>query len=134
MTQGASEAWVLGRLEKLKRDLRRFERAYPTTFKRLGFGFYQLLFVATIVFLPSLATLRDRAILMAGILGLIVTVNWLHSRYLPFAAIYLGKKPEGLLYRVAPSVVSWLIAVTAALAATLLAGYLQGWVALPSTP
>ena len=134
MTQGASEAWVLGKLEKLKRDLRRFERAYTTNFKRFGFGINQVLFVAAIIFLPSLANLRDRAMLMSGILALIFAVNWLHNRYLPFASIYLGKKPQGLLAWIGPSVVSWLITVTAGIAAILLGGYLRGWLALPSIP
>ncbi len=134
MTQGASEAWVLGRLEKLKRDLRRFERTYTTNFKRLGFGFNHVLFVAAIVFLPSLTGLGDRAILMAGIIALIVAVNLLHTRYLPFAAIYLRRKPERLIARIAPSLVSWLITATASIAATLLAGYLKGWLVLPSVP
>ncbi len=134
LTQGSSEAWVLGRLERLKRDLRQFERAYTTNFKQLGFGINQVLLLAAIVFLPSLANLRDRAILMIGVLALTYAVTWLHNRYLPLAAIYLSRKPETLLARITPSVVSWLIAATAGIAATLLAGYLQGWLALPSLP
>jgi hypothetical protein len=134
MTQGPNESWVLGRLEKLKRDLKRFERTYATNVKRLGFGINQLLFVGAIIYLPSLANLSDRAFLMLGIIALILAVDWLHRKYLPFAAIYLSKKPEGLLARVTPSIVSWLIAATAGIVATLLAGYLQGWLALPSIP
>lgn len=130
MTQGSSEAWVLGKREKLKRDLNRFEREYTTNLVRFGFGINQILFVGTIVFLPSLETLRDRAVLMAGVLALIIVVNWLHRKYLPFAVIYLSKKPEGILARFTPSVISWLIAIVASAAASLLAAYLQGWVAL----
>ena len=131
MTQGSDEAWVLGMLEKLKRSIRPFERTYTTNFKRLGFGINQLLLVGAIVFLPSLGNLRDRAILMAGVLVLVFGVNWLHNHYLPFAAIYLGQKPKGMLARLAPSAISWLIAATASLAAALLAAYLQGWLAVP---
>lgn len=134
MTQGPSEAWVLGKLEKLKRDLRQFERSYTTNFKRLGFGINQLLLVAAIVLLPSLATLRDRVVFIAGVLGLVFLVNWLHSRYLPFAAIYLGKKPISFFTRVSPSVFSWVITSTAGIVATLLAAYLQGWLNLPAFP
>jgi hypothetical protein len=133
MTQSASEAWVLGKLETLKRDFRKFERNYTTNFKRWGVGVNQLLFVGAIVFLPSLATLRDRAILMGGVLALMFAVNWLHNRYLPFAAIYLSKKPISRFVRVMPTVLSWIIAVTASAAATLLAAYLQGWLELPPT-
>jgi hypothetical protein len=87
MTQGGDEAWVLGMLEKLKRSVRPFERTYTTNFKKLGFGINQLLLVGAIVFLPSLGSFRDRAIFMISVLALTFGVNWLHSRYLPFAAI-----------------------------------------------
>lgn len=87
MTQGGSESWVLGRLETLKRDLRRYERAYVTNFKRWGIGINQLMLLGAIVFLPSLAGFDERAILMAGTLALIWAVNWLHARYVPFAVL-----------------------------------------------
>lgn len=128
MTQGADEAWVLGMLERLKRSLKPFERSYATNIKRVGIGFTQILLLAAIVYLPSLASLRDRTIFMAGVLAIIFGVNWLHTRYLPMAAIYLRKRPQGLLSRAVPSALSWLIALTAGAAATLLAGYLQGWI------
>lgn len=132
MTQGGDEAWVLGMLEKLKRSIRPLERSYTTNFKRLGFGINQLLVVGAIIFLPGLGSLRDRAILMAAVLALTFAINWLHGRYLPFAAIYLGKKPAGLFARFAPTAASWLIAATASIVAALVAAYLQGWLAIPT--
>lgn len=126
MSQGGEESWVLGTLEKLKRSIRPLERTYTTNFKKMGFGINQLLFIGAIVFLPSLGSFLDRTILMVGVLAIIYGVIWLHNRYLPFAAIYLGQKPKGILERLAPSVISWLIAATAGLAATLLGAYLQG--------
>jgi hypothetical protein len=134
MTQGSSEAWVLGRLEKLKRDLGQFERTYATNFRRLGFGFNQFLFVAAIVFLPSLESLRDRIILMAGVVALIVAVDRLHRRYIPFAAIRLSERPKSWGARIAPSLISWVIAATASFVAAMLAAYLQGWLPLPHRP
>ena len=128
MTQGADEAWVLGMLERLKRRLKPFERSYATNIKRIGIGVTQILLLAAIVYLPSLTSLGDRTIFMIGVLAIIFGVNWLHSRYLPMAAIYLRRRPQGLLSRVAPSMLSWLLALTAGAAATLLAGYLQGWI------
>lgn len=131
MTQGSDEAWVLGKLEKLKGELRKSERFYTTNFKRLGFGINQVLLAAAIVYLPSLESFHSRAVLMVGVFVLAFIVTWLHTRYIPFAAIYLDKKPEGMLARVAPSIASWLIAATAGIAATLLAAYLQGYLKLP---
>ncbi len=131
-TQGGDEAWVLGMLEKLKRSIKPCERTYTTSFKRFGFGINQLLLVGAIVFLPSLESLRDRAVLMLTVLLLIYGVNRLHSRYLPFSAIYLDVKPIGPLARMAPTVISWVISVTASIAAALVAAYLQGWLGPPS--
>ncbi|RJF85697.1 hypothetical protein [Sphingomonas cavernae] len=134
MTQGANEAWVLGQLETLKRDLKRYERTYITNFKRWGIGINQLMLLGAVVFLPSLSGLGDRAILMGAVLALIVAVNWLHSRYVPFAAIYLREKKKGLLGGIWPSMASWVIGIVAAVIATLLAAYLQGWLQIPAPP
>lgn len=132
MTQSSDETKALGALEKLKRDLHRYERSYATNIKRFGFGINQLLIVWAIIYIPSLQSLRDRAIFMAGVLLLILSVNQLHKRYLPLAAIYLTKKPIGLLTRIGPSVASWLIAVIATVAAALLSAYLEKSLGLPS--
>jgi hypothetical protein len=129
MCQGVSEAWVLGELERLKREIRKFERVYAT--RAIGVGINQIMLVCTIVFLPSLSSLLDRAILMGGVLALAYAVNWLHSRYLPHAAIFLSKRRESWLARFLPSVASWVIGIAASVIATLLGAYLKGWLALP---
>lgn len=132
MTQGSDEAWVLGSLEKLKRAIKPFERAYATKFKRMNFGINQMMLAGAVVFLPSLPSLSARAVLMLGVLVLIFVVSWLHSRYLPLSAIYLSEKPKTLVERVAPGFISWLIAATASLVAALLAAFLNGWLPLRS--
>ncbi|MCO8143659.1 hypothetical protein NHN26_00345 [Rhodovulum tesquicola] len=132
MTQGADEAWVLGMLEKLKNSVEPLERKYATSFKKFGFGINQVLLVGAVIYLPSLTELELRAALMIGVLAIIAAVTWAHSRYLPFAALFLGNKPKSFFTKVFPSALSWIIAVTSAVAATLLATYLQGL--LPITP
>jgi hypothetical protein len=132
MTQGENEAWVLGMLEKFKNSVESLERRYATSFQKFGFGINQLLFVGAIVYLPSLPELAFRIALMTGVLGIIGFVTWVHRRYLPFAELYLGSKPEGFIAKSLPSALSWVIAVTSAVAATLLATYLQGL--LPISP
>lgn len=134
MTQGANEAWVLGRLETLKRDLKGYERTYITNFKRWGIGINQLMLLAAIVFLPSLTGLQDRAILMAVVLALIFAVNWLHSRYVPYAAIYLREKKIGWFGKAWPRIASWGIGIVAAVIGTLAAAYLQGTLRIPAPP
>lgn len=127
MTQGTSEAWVLGRLETLKGDLKRYERTYVTNFKRWGIGINQFLLLGAVVFLPSLKGLSDRAILMGAVLLLIVVVNWLHTRYVPFAAIHLREKRQSFLGRIGPSISSWVIGIVATAVAASIGAYLQGW-------
>jgi hypothetical protein len=134
MAQGANEAWVLGQLETLKRDLKRYERTYVTTFKRWGIGVNQVMLVATVVFLPSLSGLKDRAILMAVVLALILGVNWLHSRYVPYAAIYLREKKKGWFGKAWPRIASWGIGIVATIIAGLAAAYLQGALEIPAPP
>lgn len=131
MTQGANEAWVLGQLETLKRDLKRYERSYITNFKRWGIGINQVMLLAAIVFLPSLSGLEDRAILMGIVLALNIGVNWLHARYVPYAAIYLREKKMGWLAKAWPRVASWGIGIVATVIAGLAAAYLQGALRIP---
>ena len=59
-------------------------------------------------------------------LALLVGVNWLHSRYLPFAAINLKEKRKGLLSEIGPSTISWFSAIVASVIATIVAAYLLG--------
>ncbi|SEK54706.1 hypothetical protein SAMN05421666_1034 [Roseovarius nanhaiticus] len=123
MVQSVDEALALGILEKLKRHIQSLERTYATNFKKIGFGINQLLVFGAIVFLPSLNTLSDRAALMIGVILIVYGVNWLHRRFLPHVEIYLVPKAKG---RLAANALSWIIALTSALAAALLAAYLQG--------
>lgn len=134
ITQGANEAWVLGKRETLKRELKRFERTYVTNFKRWGIGINQFMLLAAVVFLPSLSGLRDRAILMGAVLALAFGVNWTHSRYFPFAAIYLREKKRSFIGRLWASIASWVVGIAAAVVAALVGAYLQGWLEIPSPP
>ena len=132
MAQGSDEAWVLGMLEKLKLSVKPLERRYATSMQKFGIGINQILFLGAVVYLPSLPSLNTRGALMVGVLLIIAAVTWLHGRFLPFAALFLETKQKGVLSKVLPSVMSWVIAVTSAVAATLLAQYLGGF--LPATP
>lgn len=126
MTQGSDEAWVLGMLEKIKSNLVMQERHYATNIRRWGVGINQGIILGVIAYLPSLPSFLSRSILLGSSIGLIVGLNLFHTKYLPHATIYLRGKPSGILAKVTPSIVSWLISATAGVVATLLATYLQG--------
>ena len=129
LTQGADQAWVLGRLEELKRSLAKHERNYATRFRRWGFGFNQALILAAIVYLPSLSSLLDRVLFFVGILAIVGTFNLIHRKHLPHAAIQFTTGRPIWWNSVSTVVWSWLTAVTATLVATLLAAYFEGWLA-----
>lgn len=126
MTQGPDEAWVLGMLEKLKKSIDPLGRKYATNFRKFGFDKSQVLLLGAIVYLPSLTGLTSRVALMAGVLMINYLVDRFHRRYLPFAALFLGEKPKGVIARSLPSALSWIITLTSAVTAALLAEYLKG--------
>ncbi|MGF1549848.1 MAG: hypothetical protein ACFBQW_04860 [Sphingomonadaceae bacterium] len=134
LTQGANEAWVLGKLETLKRTLKRYERTYVTTYARWGISLNQLLLLAALVLLPSFDTLQDRAIFMCTGLALLLAINWLHSRYLPYAAIHLRERDKGLLGKFGPSVLSWIMGIIGVLLTTVVGAYLLGALELDDRP
>jgi hypothetical protein len=130
MAQGSNEAWALGELEKLKRDLRQFERLYAT--KRIGIGINQLMLAGAVVFLPSLPKLSDRALLMLFVLALTQAVDWIHTHYLPHATIHLDETDGHWVGRFIPSIASWIVGIAASVLATLAGAYLKGWLSLTS--
>ncbi|WP_417846753.1 hypothetical protein [Thalassospira povalilytica] len=132
VTQSYSEAWALGRLEKVKNEFKKFERSYATHVKKLNFGVNQVIIGAALIYLPSMTGLERRAAFFLSILLLTRLITFLHRKYLPFTAIYLSDRKEGFLWRAGPSVVSWIIALTAGVAAALIGAFLQG--ALGLTP
>jgi len=133
-TQSANEAWVLGELEKVKRRVRPYERSYTTNLlKRYGIGMNQLALIAALVYMPSLDSLGDRVIFIGAVLLVIWAIFSLHSRFLPFAAIYLTAKPTGLVRQFGPSVLSWLISLFGTIVAALVGAYLKGVLKLPPT-
>lgn len=129
MVQSANESWALGELERLKREIRPLERVFST--QQFGVYITQFMLVCTIIFLPSLPGLIQRAILMFGVLGLMTSINWLNSRYLTHATIYLAKKKDGWAAKFLPGALIWLTGIAGNVAAALLGAYLQGWLSFP---
>ena len=127
VVQGRSEAWVLGIREKYKNSIKRYERRYPVNTKILGVTIGQAIFIAGIAFVPSLPDFKYRIFLLAMIVILNGATDWLQRSKIPFAILYLTQKPQGAIARLGPPMFSWGIQVSAGIAATLLAAYLQGY-------
>jgi hypothetical protein len=79
-----------------------------------------------LLFAPEIHTLWRRAVFAAVVLVLLVGIANLHRRYVPTAVIYMSPKEPGIIERVWPSVLSWLIAVTASVVAAFAFYWLRG--------
>lgn len=115
--QGINESWVVGKAEAIARALKVFERDLVTTYKKFGLTLNQLIFLAMLVLIPAIASLWQRAVFVAVVVLLLGVLFQLHSRFIPSAALYLGEQEPTVFQRTWPSVLSWLIAATASLAA-----------------
>ncbi|MCI0400766.1 MAG: hypothetical protein L0Z68_05640 [Gammaproteobacteria bacterium] len=115
--QGINESWVVGKAEAIARSLRPFEKGLVTTYKKFGLTLNQIIFFAMLVVIPAIESLWQRGIFVAIVIALLSFLFWLHSRFIPNAVIYLGEHEPTLLQRMWPSLLSWVSAVTASLAA-----------------
>lgn len=126
MTQGTNEAWVLGQLETLKRDIKHFERSYFTNFKKFGVSFASIVAIVAVAFLPNLDNFVQRLAFCGVVAILLATVNWANVRLLPYAVINLGKTKKGIWQKSWPQVLSAFMALVTAFLSTLFGFYLEG--------
>lgn len=119
IAQSVDESWAIGRIERLRADLTPYERTYSANFKKLGLGIIQLLFLAMVVYLPSIDSLFQRSVYALGIVAIAQIFLVTHARFVPNALILLKPRGPGLLERLSPHFVSWFIATLAAISAWL---------------
>lgn len=115
--QGINESWVVGKTEAIARMLRTFEKGLVTTYKKFGLTLNQIIFLTMLVLIPAIESLWQRAVFVAVVVLLLGSLFRLHSRFIPSATIYFGEQEPTFLQRSWPSLLSWLIAATASLAA-----------------
>ncbi|SPU45931.1 hypothetical protein [Brevundimonas diminuta] len=129
--QGMDGVWVRGKLEAIADLLRRRERWMLTRVRKWGLNFNTLLIIGAAVALPDLATMGRRAVFASAIFAIIVLISALHRRFVPGAVIYLSPRSPGLVERAGPQALSWIIAASSALAASVIYGLLKGEVRWP---
>jgi hypothetical protein len=115
--QGINESWVVGKAEAIARTLRAFEKGLVTTYKKFGLTLNQIIFLTMLVLIPAIVSLWQRAVFVVFVVLLLQALFRLHSRFIPSAALYLCEQEPTVLQRMWPSLLSWLIAATASLAA-----------------
>lgn len=124
MAQGVSRSWSLGALEQLKKTVERHQRVYAKA-KYASF-ITEAILVGTIVALPSMDSLSDRAVLMIFAMIVVKAIQYIFERYLPNAAIYLGQRSESAAYRAFQTFGIWLVGAIGSTVVLLLGAYLKG--------
>lgn len=124
--QGMDGVWVRGKLEALSDLLRRRERKALTGVRKWGLNINTFFAVAAVIALPGLDTVWRRAAFALAIIAIIYTIAELHRRFVPGVVIYLSPRSPGLVERAGPQVLSWGIAATSALVASIIYGLLKG--------
>jgi len=69
--------------------------------------------------MPGIAAWTDRAMFAIAVFLLLSLMLWLHARFIPNAMIYMSSVQPSFFARVWPTILSWLVAATASLAAAL---------------
>jgi hypothetical protein len=117
--QGINELWVVGKAEAIASILRTFERGLVTTYRKFGLTLNQAIYLAMLILIPAIASLWQRTLFVGVVVLLLAALFQLHSHFIPNATLYFGEKEPTTFQRVWPSLLSWLSAVTASLAAAL---------------
>jgi hypothetical protein len=123
--QGVQESWVIGKAESVASLLRLHQKTLSTTFRSFGLNIKGLLALGTLVALPELS-IGKRIIFVA----VVAIIAWLivqaHTRFIPNVLVYLSPRLPNAIERAWPQLLSWLIAVTSALVASIAYGVLKG--------
>lgn len=123
LVQGIREAWVIGKAASISTELKRNERKLITTYKKFGLNLNGIIFLAMLIVIPNLSSIKDRTIFVAGVFLLLAFFYWIHSVVTPNASIKLQQRKR---FQWWPTVISWLVAVSSALAASILYRWLAG--------
>lgn len=132
--QSTDEAWALGMVQRVKRDVHEHERSYATNFRWVNFGIGQVLIFWGIVYMQEIRDLWWRALFFAAVVGIVALNQFLHNRFLPLATIVLGERRATVWSKVGPSALSWLLALISAVAVSVLSTYFRNWFGLSPNP
>ncbi|QIG54010.1 hypothetical protein G6N82_07465 [Altererythrobacter sp. BO-6] len=122
--QGPDEAWVLGEVEATASSLRRRQQNLSTAIGKHKLNFNALILLAALVAMPDLA-LPERAYFILGVVGLIVGANKIADRLVPNFQLDAQHDRPRLVGQIWPSLLSWTISVSSAVAASFLFQWLS---------
>ena len=115
---GPDDTWVIGKAESLRRALSAFENKVITNYRKHGLNINGLIFVGMLVLMPSIPGMLRRALFAGAIFLVLSALFAIHTKLIPNTLILLKGKPKGPLALAWPSILSWLIGLTASLVAS----------------
>lgn len=122
--QGSQESWVLGKAEGLSNFLNYYKTQLITAYKKFGLNINAIIFMAMLVFIPNINSIKFRALFVLAIFLLLQLFVWVHARLIPTAYICMQEKKPTWLKRHWPSLISWV----AGIANTVIAGLIYYWI------
>jgi hypothetical protein len=120
LVQGTRESWVVGRSVALSNFLDLYKSGLVTTYKRFGLNLNSVVFFLVLVLAPEIKSMWDRFLFVSASALLLGGLYWVHSRFIPNASISLAQPRATAFARAYPTMISWLVAVTASLVAALI--------------
>ena len=123
--EGVQETWVVGKAEGLASQLKRYERLFTTTVRKIGFNITTLLVVGAVIMLPELSLTR-RVVFAIFIWLLVWVVIRLHAKLVPNAILYLSGRKPTFVQKMRPQIISFLIALTSSVVAAVAYGLISG--------
>lgn len=118
-TSGPQESWVLGKAAAIESFLRKHEALLVTSYRK-HFNLSALLFLVTLIALPSMA-LAQRVVFIGFVIALGVAFNWIHARVFPNFLASPSERRSGLASRALVAVLSWIGGIIAIVVATVAA-------------
>jgi hypothetical protein len=123
--QGVQESWVIGKAESVSSLLRLYQKTLSTTFRTFGLNINAILALGALIALPELS-LGRRVIFVAVVAFIAWLIVQAHTRFIPNVLVYLSPKQPNAIERAWPQILSWVIAATSALVASIIYGLLKG--------
>lgn len=120
LVQGTRESWVVGRSVALANFLGSYQRSLVTTYKRFGLNINSVIFLAMLVAIPEIVSWQDRLVFVLATTALLGLLYGVHAKFIPNVSISLSERRANAFVRAWPTILSWLIAASASVAAALI--------------
>tara|TARA_B100001971_G_C18078630_1_gene477043 strand:+ start:209 stop:571 length:363 start_codon:yes stop_codon:yes gene_type:complete len=94
-----SDVWVSGKAEIIKQALQKHQNGFITRFRKYGLDVNFFVFVAMIIFISDIDTLRDRTLFAGTIIAILIAYKVVHQSIVPNTFIRLDEKRPNIIQR-----------------------------------